>query len=121
METEGKFLNFVELGKTMQYAPLAWGDRRRCLIPWLGCTEFCIRLPVLLPKFFPSLPTCTMCYIGCLYLSGYSIISLCWSPVVSFVAPIHTFATSAGQCLLWQHVGCCVLLRGVSFWSFGPI
>ena len=33
-------------------------------------------------------------------------------------APL-TFTTSAAQCRLWQHIGCCVLLRGVSFWSLG--
>src|SRR6218665_2018717 len=35
------------------------------------------------PSFLPSLPTCVMYSIGCLYLSGYSIASLQWSPVVS--------------------------------------
>src|SRR6218665_1814600 len=59
--------------------------------------------------------------IGCLYLSGYSIVSLQWSPVVSFAAPPLTSATSSSQCRFWPHVGCCVLLRGVCFWSLGPI
>src|SRR6218665_1237748 len=47
------------------------------LVPWLGWTEFCVRLPVLLggcPSFLPSLPTCVMYSIGFLYLSGYSIV-----------------------------------------------
>jgi len=35
-------------------------------------------------------------------------------------APL-TFVTSAAQCRFWQCIGCCVLLRGVSFWSLGPI
>src|SRR6218665_946311 len=35
--------------------------------------------------------------------------------------PPLTFVTSAAQCRFWQRVRCCVLLRGVSFWSFGPI
>src|SRR6218665_290371 len=53
-------------------------------------TEFCVWLPVLLggcPSFLPSLPTCVMYSIGCLYLRGYSIVSLQWSPVVSLAAP----------------------------------
>src|SRR6218665_1577766 len=52
-------------------------------------TEFCIWLPIFLggcPSFLPSLPTCLMHYIGCLSLSGYRIVSLQWSPVVSFAA-----------------------------------
>jgi len=75
------------------------------------------------PGFLPSLPTCTcvMYSIGCLYLSGYSIISLQWSPVVSLAAAPLTSATSAAQCPFWPHVGCCVLLRGVSFWSLVPV
>ena len=56
-----------------------------------------------------------------LYLSGYSIVSLQWSPVVSLAAPPLTSATSAAQCRFWPHVGCCVLLRGVSFWSPVPV
>src|SRR6218665_2457444 len=32
-----------------------------------------------------------------------------------------TSATSAAQCRFWPHVGCCVLLRGVSFWSLVPV
>src|SRR6218665_1893204 len=59
--------------------------------------------------------------IGCLYLRGYSIVSLQWSPVVSLAAPPLTSATSAAQCRFWSHVGCCVLLRGVSFWSLVPV
>jgi len=59
--------------------------------------------------------------IGFLYLSGYSIVSLQWSPVVSLAAPPLTSATSAAQCRFWPHVGCCVLLRGVSFWSLVPV
>src|SRR6218665_2044662 len=52
------------------------------LVPWLGWTEFCVRLPVLLggcPSFLPSLPTCVMYSIGCLYLSGYitAMVSRC--------------------------------------------
>ena len=35
-------------------------------------------------------------------------------------APL-TFVTSAAQCRFWQCVGCCVLLRGVSFWSLGNV
>src|SRR6218665_2877465 len=38
------------------------------------------------PSFLPSLPTCLMHYIGCLSLSEYRIVSLQWSPVVSFAA-----------------------------------
>src|SRR6218665_1121593 len=67
------------------------------------------------------LPTCVMYYIGCLSLSGYSIVSLQWSPIVSFAAPPLTFATSAAQCRFWQRVGCCVLLRGVTFCSIGHV
>src|SRR6218665_3933582 len=81
-------------------------------------------LPVLLggcPSFLLSLPTCVMYSIGCLYLSGYSIASLQWSPVVSLAAPPLTSASSAAQCRFWLHVGCCVLLRGVSFWSLVPV
>src|SRR6218665_3867283 len=54
-------------------------------------------------------------------LSGYSIVSLQWSPVVSLAAPPLTSATSAAQCQFWMHVGCCVLLRRVSFWSLVPV
>ena len=32
-----------------------------------------------------------------------------------------TSATSAAQCRFWPHVGCCVLLRGVSVWSLVPV
>src|SRR6218665_3062389 len=71
------------------------------------------------PSFLPSLPTCVVYCIGCLYLSGYRIVSLQWTPVVSLAAPPLTSATSAAQCRFWPHVGCCVLLRGVSFWSLG--
>src|SRR6218665_457259 len=94
------------------------------LVPWLGWTEFCVRLPIFLggcPSFLPSLPTCVMYSIGCLYLSGYRIASLQWPPVVSLAAPPLTSASSAAQCRFWLHVGCCVLLRGVSFWSFVPV
>src|SRR6218665_1348720 len=73
------------------------------------------------PSFLPSLPTCVVYCIGCLYLSGYSIVLLQWSPVVSLAAPPLTSATSAAQCRFWPHIGCCVLLRGVSFWSLGPV
>src|SRR6218665_3804999 len=73
------------------------------------------------PSFLPSLPTCVMYSIGCLYLRGYSIVSLQWSPVVYLAAPPLTSATSAAQCRFWPHVGCCVLLRRVSFWSLVPI
>src|SRR6218665_1005644 len=77
----------------------------------------------LTPSFLPSLPTCVMYSIGCLYLSGYSIVSLQCSPVVSLAAPplTCTSASSAAQCRFWLHVGCCVLLRGVSFWSLVPV
>src|SRR6218665_1311807 len=70
-------------------------------VPWLGWTEFCVRLPVLLwggPSFLPSLPTCVMFYIGCLSLSEYNIVSLQWSPIVSFDVSPLTFVTSAAQC-----------------------
>src|SRR6218665_3819681 len=56
-----------------------------------------------------------------LFLSGYSIASLQWSPVVSLAAPFLTSASSAAQCRFWLHVGCCVLLRGASFWFLGPV
>src|SRR6218665_1018347 len=68
-------------------------------------------------SFFPSLPMCVVYYIDCLSLSKYSVVSQHWSPVVSFAASPITFATSAAQCRFWQHIGCCVLPRGVSFWS----
>src|SRR6218665_127204 len=48
-------------------------------------------------------------------------ISLHWSPVVSLAAPPLTSATSAAQCRFWPHVGCCVLLQGVNFWSLRPV
>src|SRR6218665_2109979 len=35
-------------------------------------------------------------------------------------SPPLTSASSAAQCRFWLHVGCCVLLRGVSFWSLVP-
>src|SRR6218665_988607 len=35
-------------------------------------------------------------------------------------APSYLSA-SAAQCRFWPHVGCCVLLRGVSFWSLVPV
>src|SRR6218665_2404127 len=73
-----------------------------CLVGGGGC-----------PSFLPSLPTCVMFYIGSLFLS----VSLQWSPGLSFAAPPLNLATSAVQCRFWQHVGCCVLQRGV---SFGP-
>src|SRR6218665_2527384 len=31
------------------------------------------------------------------------------------------FVAFAALCRFWQRVGCCVLLRGVRFWSLGPI
>src|SRR6218665_1340199 len=79
------------------------------------------RLVRRLPKFSSISPTCAMYYIGCLSLSGYNIILLRWSPGVSFAVSPLTFVTSAAQCRFWQSVGCCVLLRGVSIWSLGPI
>src|SRR6218665_2131514 len=51
---------------------------------------------------------------------NYRIIYIQWSPVVSLAAPPLTSASSAAQCRFWLHVGCCVLLRGVSFWSLVP-
>src|SRR6218665_2537858 len=47
----------------------------------------------------------------------YRITAIVSRPGVSFAAPPLTFVTSAAQCRFWQRVGCCVLLRGVSFWS----
>src|SRR6218665_603680 len=41
--------------------------------------------------------------------------------LLSFIVLPLIFVTSAVQCRFWQRVGCCVLLRGVSFWSLGPI
>src|SRR6218665_819421 len=41
--------------------------------------------------------------------------------IVPRPAPPLTFASSAAQCRFWLHVGCCVLLRGVSFWSLVPV
>src|SRR6218665_1756604 len=35
--------------------------------------------------------------------------------------PPLTSASSAAQCRFWLHVGCCVLLREVSFWSLVPV
>src|SRR6218665_2538762 len=67
------------------------------------------------PSFLPSLPTCVMYSIGCLYLSRYSIVSLQWSPIVSLAAPPLISATSAAQCQFWPHVGCCVLLARGEF------
>src|SRR6218665_2621530 len=74
------------------------------LVPWLGWTEICVRLPSCsggCPSFLPSLPTCVMYSIqsiGFLSLSGYSIVSLQWSPVVSLAAPPLTSTTSAAHC-----------------------
>src|SRR6218665_2542711 len=69
---------------------------------------------------------CTLCSAS--FQSSFSfetfnmfIVSLQWSPVVSLAAPPLTSATSAAQCRFWPHVGCCVLLRGVSFWSLVPV
>ena len=93
-------------------AVLCWLGFLLVGLPSLGWTEFCVQLSVLLggcPCFLPSLPTCVMYSIGCLYLSEYSIVSLQWSPVVSLAAPPLTSATSAAQCRFWPHVGCCVL------------
>src|SRR6218665_886447 len=87
-------------------------------------TEFCVQLPVLLegcPSFLLSLPTCALYYIGCLSLSGHNIVLLQWYPGVSFAAPPVIFVTSAEQCRFWQPVGCCILLREVTFRSLGPI
>src|SRR6218665_2099773 len=75
-----------------------------------------------LSKFSSITAYMRMYSIGCVYLSGYSVVSLQWSPVVSPVVSLAaTPLTSAAQCRFWPHVGCCVLLRGVSFWSLGPI
>src|SRR6218665_2996885 len=71
------------------------------------------------PSFLPSLPTCVMYSIGCLYLSRYSIVSLQWSPVVSLAAPPLISATSAAQCRFWPQV-----LRSAArgeFWSLVPV
>jgi|SRR6218665_1813849 len=65
-------------------------------------------------SFLLSLPICMMYYIGCLSLSGYNIVLLCWSPGVSFDVPPLTFVISAAQCRFWQRVGFSILLRGVS-------
>ena len=46
-----------------------------------------------------------MYYIGSLFLSGYSIVSLQWYLVVSFAAPPLTFATYAAQRRFWHGVG----------------
>ena len=69
------------------------------------------------PSFLLSLPTCVMYYIGCLSLSGYNIVLLCWFPGVSFAVPPLTFVISAAQCRFRQRVGCSVLQRGTSSWS----
>ena len=37
------------------------------------------------------------------------------------LCPPLTSASSAAQCRFWPHVGCYVLLRGVSFWSLVPV
>jgi len=42
------------------------------------------------------------CSILAAYLSGYNILSLQWSPVVSFAAPFLIFATSAGPVLVLE-------------------
>src|SRR6218665_155160 len=68
-------------------------------------------------SFLLSLPICMMYYIGCLSLSGYNIVLLCWSPGVSFDVPPLTFVISAAQCRFWQRVGFSILLRGGSSWS----
>ena len=91
---------------------LAWLDR---------VLRSAARLVGGLSKFFSITAYMRMYSIGCLYLSGYSIVSLQWSPVVSLAATPLTSATSSSQCRFWPHVGCCVLLRGVSFWSLGPV
>jgi len=56
------------------------------MVPWPGWTEFCARLPGMLagcPSFLPSLLTCVMYYIGSLILSGYSIVLLALTAMVS--------------------------------------
>src|SRR6218665_48788 len=76
------------------------------------------------PSFLPSLITCMMYSIGCLCPVSERIL---WDTVsyhcnvVSLAAPTLTSASSAAQCRFWPHVGCCFLLRGVSFWSLVPV
>src|SRR6218665_2341068 len=77
----------------------------------------------------PGKPACFRRWQVCLSVSVTVSLSLSlslyiymqWSPVVSLAAPPLTSTSSAAQCRFWLHVGCCVLLRGVSFWSLVPV
>src|SRR6218665_1970108 len=59
-------------------------------------------------------------YLAQLLVATYRITAMV-SRCVLGCAPPLTSASSAAQCRFWLHAGCCVLLRGVSFWSFVPV
>ena len=93
-------------------------------LPLGTLAQFSIQLPVLFeycPSFLLALPACVMYYIGCLPLSGYTIVLRRWSPGLSFAVPPLIFVISAAQCRFKQRVGCSVLLRWVSSWSLGHV
>ena len=69
--------------------------------------------------------------VECLHAWCTPLASYIWADTVSYhcnglplcpwLRPHLTSATSAAQCRFWPHVRCCVLLRGVSFWSLEPV
>src|SRR6218665_1678254 len=56
------------------------------------------------------------------YFSADTVLYHCNGlPLCPSLGPLLKLATSAAQCRFWQCVGCCILLRGVSFWSLGHV
>ena len=93
----------------------------------LGWTEFCVRLPVLLgrcPNFLPSLPTCTCATGYTAYISVDTVSYHCsvGLPLCPSLGPYYMyFCDLCCPVSVSQRVGCCVLLRVVSFWSLWPV